>query len=862
MQNKNITVCKGKIPDVKVKFYRSLGNSMVSKQQRMAKRKEMKVSAVRNNVARTIDIRSNTAKKQRMMNFTTPDSQETANSSMISSGSTSIPPIVTAAAAASSSTSASDRPMMQTRLTSNLRFDKEANNEAAVSTANAVHCCGLPFAIVDHPSFRHMLHSMRGVSPKFQMPGRKSVAGELSDRNYEQHMTALHDDLIKEAETHGLMIMGDGATVKRLPLLNMLASGVHRLGVLSIVDCTEHMAGGGVKDARFISTNVFEPVMKKIDPDFKYWDLCSFDGASNVQLASKVLEEVFPRMSSCKGAEHVTSLVFNDMCKCHPFQIVICANKMLHAFFMHLHGPHAVLMKESKVYFGRSVGPIRSSDARMGGHFMSLLRTFRLWNVFKCIVSSKVFQDCKGKKVQKEKIKNLVNSERFWDHIIVVLRAVFPLLKLLRLSDQSVPCMDRLCYFVRQTDKSISSSADDLNKIEEEFNEKGEHEGEYYHFVTMRKDGSNDYDDALASDSDNDSDEETDDNGPDSDAHCLGDAAVEDAAADIHEEMSLGDSLLKHWNKRRPDFMHDFSITAWMLCPLQEVMHDVKLGSRLSHRLAVDRIIDKIFWDDDDRGYLKTTFWQEFENFTSKTGEAYEARSCMWNDRNLALGKTWMWHKMHTLNSTKVLGRLACRVCSKLVGIGAAERSWGDVKHLKTGKRSGLSADHLKKQATLHGASCSTNASINRQTKDGVMSLFWEEDDLAQELGTAGTELDKAVAKVRMFKAHEEDWENPSKRNLVIEKRLQMKYGGLKWKDIDSLLDKTIYTSCSGNLRWQSRGRDKGHWIIATADADLETQPWTRECVWKSVVEFPHLNHGVKFLTLDSDLDNDDDDVE
>jgi hypothetical protein len=34
------------------------------------------------------------------------------------------------------------------------------------------------------------------------------------------------------------------------------------------------------------------------------------------------------------------------------------------------------------------------------------------------------------------------------------------------------------------------------------------------------------------------------------------------------------------------------------------------------------------------------------------------------------------------------LGAFACIVCSKLLGIGSAERSWGGVKHLKTNKRS------------------------------------------------------------------------------------------------------------------------------------------------------------------------------
>ena len=39
-----------------------------------------------------------------------------------------------------------------------------------------------------------------------------------------------------------------------------------------------------------------------------------------------------------------------------------------------------------------------------------------------------------------------------------------------------------------------------------------------------------------------------------------------------------------------------------------------------------------------------------------------------------------LWHKKYSLPSTKVLGFVAFRVTSKILGIGSAERSWGYVK--------------------------------------------------------------------------------------------------------------------------------------------------------------------------------------
>ena len=41
--------------------------------------------------------------------------------------------------------------------------------------------------------------------------------------------------------------------------------------------------------------------------------------------------------------------------------------------------------------------------------------------------------------------------------------------------------------------------------------------------------------------------------------------------------------------------------------------------------------------------------------------------------------KVILWHQKYLLPLTKVLGFVACRVISKVLGIGEAERSWGDV---------------------------------------------------------------------------------------------------------------------------------------------------------------------------------------
>ena len=60
----------------------------------------------------------------------------------------------------------------------------------------------------------------------------------------------------KEAEIFGFLFLGDGATISRFPLLNILASTKNiPVAVLKIVDCQVHLVEGNKKDATFICDN-------------------------------------------------------------------------------------------------------------------------------------------------------------------------------------------------------------------------------------------------------------------------------------------------------------------------------------------------------------------------------------------------------------------------------------------------------------------------------------------------------------------------------------------------------------------------------------------------------------------------------
>jgi hypothetical protein len=105
---------------------------------------------------------------------------------------------------------------------------------------------------------------------------------------------------------------------------------------------------------------------------------------------------------------------------------------------------------------------------------------------------------------------------------------------------------------------------------------------------------------------------------------------------------------------------------------------------------AVSRLIGKLFADDcnNDRLQLSKTdqiadstnvFLCEHREFTNQTGAF--ANEIMWSEPDKdEFIVSCHWHLSWTVPRSTILGRLACLVLSKILGIGTAERNWKQVK--------------------------------------------------------------------------------------------------------------------------------------------------------------------------------------
>jgi hypothetical protein len=126
------------------------------------------------------------------------------------------------------------------------------------------------------------------------------------------------------------------------------------------------------------------------------------------------------------------------------------------------------------------------------------------------------------------------------------------------------------------------------------------------------------------------------------------------------------------------------------------------------------------------------TFWSEWSDFSNKL-DAFSSKR-MWNSAPAVQGKSYVFHEQYSLKVTTVLGYVACRVTSKVLGIGAAECYWGDVKQLNIDKRSHLSVEDIEQHSIIFGAASMYKARIGREEAEkldhNISSKFWTDVDV------------------------------------------------------------------------------------------------------------------------------------
>ena len=207
-----------------------------------------------------------------------------------------------------------------------------------------------------------------------------------------------------------------------------------------------------------------------------------------------------------------------------------------------------------------------------------------------------------------------------------------------------------------------------------------------------------------------------------------------DAGADSDDEdavhnRGLGGVMMSLWLKRKPLLDSDYAMAAWMLCVQPDVMEDVAIrGARADERLAMERVIEKLHYppcpnkSKELRGKTITQiidlFWDEFQTFTKRLAPFNRPGRFLTDGANQ--GRSYTWHQKYSLPYTEVLRFVACRVCSKVLGIGMAERAWGDLTRIKDGRRAGMGGDSTEMRSIIYTSARLTHKRAQQVENDRI----------------------------------------------------------------------------------------------------------------------------------------------
>jgi len=92
---------------------------------------------------------------------------------------------------------------------------------------------------------------------------------------------------------------------------------------------------------------------------------------------------------------------------------------------------------------GRKVGLLRGSGTQMALWFYAMMRLLRLKQALMATIHQQRFSDLNNNETVAMAVQDIENPD-FWKCLYIILRAVFPALRLLRYCDKSKPAMDKI----------------------------------------------------------------------------------------------------------------------------------------------------------------------------------------------------------------------------------------------------------------------------------------------------------------------------------------------------------------------------------------------------------------------------------
>jgi len=145
---------------------------------------------------------------------------------------------------------AAQQPSIEMAFTCQVQTNINAINNKTLEMAivDFFYCEAIPDRAAASTRSRLVIKLAKLASRDFVVLDRKKLGGSLLELNYKSCQHTNKKTLLSDAATFGLVLLGDGATIHRMPLFNCLAMcGDCPPVVLSINDCTEPLQQGEKK---------------------------------------------------------------------------------------------------------------------------------------------------------------------------------------------------------------------------------------------------------------------------------------------------------------------------------------------------------------------------------------------------------------------------------------------------------------------------------------------------------------------------------------------------------------------------------------------------------------------------------------
>jgi hypothetical protein len=139
------------------------------------------------------------------------------------------------------------------------------------------------------------------------------------------------------------------------------------------------------------------------------------------------------------------------------------------------------------------------------------------------------------------------------------------------------------------------------------------------------------------------------------------------------------------WFKRRTKLIHDYSLAGYILSPNAQILNNAR--ERMLHSPiyydAVKHLIGKLLVPENITSNehkecladMTTKFFDKHQKFVNQTG-IFNSDTMWYTAGKSDLVVACHWHYTWRLSRTKVLGKLACLVLYKILGMRTAKRNW------------------------------------------------------------------------------------------------------------------------------------------------------------------------------------------